>query len=189
MKSPLGHVHCQCQDGFSGPRCENKQRCPQACLNGGTCITDPSNPYQYICRCPVHFYGRYCENKEVPTATCPYVQCEQHSGDKVCDDQCNNHECQWDGGDCSLNWRQPWLNCTAKVPCWDFFKNGRCDKECDNPGCLFDSFECQETSVASCKYVILLFIFHCSSCIIQSLKMFEYISTNTYSFCTVFFQV
>lgn len=124
------------------------------CQNGGTCVKDPTNPYQYSCRCPMYFSGRYCENKhilEVPRS-CPYLQCVQHSGDKVCDDQCNNHECQWDGGDCSLNWKRPWDNCTASVPCWDLFKNGRCDKECDTPGCLFDSFECQETKPAPCTY-------------------------------------
>lgn len=75
----------------------------------------------------------------------------------MCDDQCNNHECKWDGGDCSLNWQQPWVNCTASVPCWNLFKNGRCDKECDNPGCLFDGFECQETPPGTCKYVTLCF--------------------------------
>lgn len=152
VESP-GHLYCQCQSGFSGPHCENEQRCPWNCQNGGTCIKDPSNPYQYSCRCPMRFSGPYCDNKLITprTPTCPYLQCEQHSGDKVCDDQCNNHECQWDGGDCSLNWQQPWVNCDASVPCWDLFKNGQCNKECDNPGCLFDSFECQETT-SSCKY-------------------------------------
>lgn len=160
MKSPFGRLYCQCQGGFSGPHCENKQRC--SCQNGGTCITDPSNPNQYSCRCPNEFSGRYCENKEVSIQACPYVQCERQSGDKVCDDQCNNHECNWDGGECSLSWSNPWRNCTANVPCWNFFKNGRCDKECDNPGCLFDSFECQDTPGATCKYVTLLLAFHCS---------------------------
>lgn len=160
MESPVGHLYCQCQPGFSGPHCENEQRCPWKCQNGGTCMKDPSNPYQYSCRCPMHFSGRYCENKLLTpgTPTCPYLQCERQSGDKVCDDQCNNHECQWDGGDCSLNWQKPWVNCKVSVACWDLFKNGRCDKECDNPGCLFDSFECQETPPAPCKYVTPLFI-------------------------------
>lgn len=155
-----GRLSCQCQPGFSGPHCENEHRCPWNCQNGGTCVKDPSNPYQYSCRCAAHFSGPYCESGQqiVPrTPTCRYPQCEQHSRDKVCDAQCNNHECQWDGGDCSLNWQQPWVNCTASVPCWDLFKNGLCNKECDNPGCLFDSFECQETP-ASCKYVTILFI-------------------------------
>uniref|UniRef100_A0AAQ6IFM0 Notch receptor 2 n=1 Tax=Anabas testudineus TaxID=64144 RepID=A0AAQ6IFM0_ANATE len=155
VKSSVGHLYCKCPDGFSGPYCEDIQRCPQKCQNGGTCITEPSKPYQHICLCTSQFYGRFCENKKITIATCPYVQCKQFAGDKVCDNQCNNHECQWDGGDCSLNWRQPWLDCTGGVPCWNLFKNGQCDKECNNAGCLFDGFECQETQVASCKYVTL----------------------------------
>lgn len=163
MESPGGHLYCQCQLGFSGPHCENEQKCPWTCQNGGTCIKDPSNTYQFSCRCPMYFSGRYCEKNLLiqHPPTCPYLQCERQSGDKVCDDQCNNHECQWDGGDCSLNWQHPWANCTASVPCWDLFKNGRCDKECDNSRCLFDSFECQETPLVPCKYVTPLFILCC----------------------------
>uniref|UniRef100_A0A3B3ZAP4 Uncharacterized protein n=1 Tax=Periophthalmus magnuspinnatus TaxID=409849 RepID=A0A3B3ZAP4_9GOBI len=144
VDQPSGHLYCQCQPGFSGPHCE---KC--GCSNGGTCAKDPSNPYQYICLCPPHFSGRYCQKKDPPTKpVCPYTQCVK--GDKVCDDQCNNYECDWDGGDCSLNWKQPWINCTASVPCWNLFKNGHCDKECDNPGCLFDSFECLEDIPEPC---------------------------------------
>uniref|UniRef100_A0A8K9WM15 Notch receptor 2 n=1 Tax=Oncorhynchus mykiss TaxID=8022 RepID=A0A8K9WM15_ONCMY len=153
----MSSLHCRCQPGFSGSRCETVHSCQnRPCLNGGTCMKDPHNPYQYSCRCPAHFSGRHCENAifdQTPrTPSCPYVECEQRSGDKVCDPQCNNHECQWDGGDCSLHWRRPWVNCTASVPCWELFRNGRCDHECDNSGCLFDSFECQESTKSYCKY-------------------------------------
>uniref|UniRef100_A0A674MY80 Notch receptor 2 n=1 Tax=Takifugu rubripes TaxID=31033 RepID=A0A674MY80_TAKRU len=153
VESAGGHLYCQCQQGFSGAHCENSQWCPWPCQNGGTCMKDSANPVQYSCHCPNNFSGRYCENNVVGSgpSTCPYLQCKHHSADKVCDAQCNNHECDWDGGDCSLNWKQPWSNCTASVSCWDLFKNGRCDKECDNPGCLFDGFECQKHK--TCKYV------------------------------------
>ena len=160
VESPVGHVYCHCQSGFSGAHCESEQRCQWLCENGGTCIKDPSNPNQHSCRCPMHFSGPFCENKLSVAATpsCPYAHCERQSGDRVCDEQCNNHECQWDGGDCSLNWRQPWVNCTDSGPCWDRFKNGQCDQECNNAGCLFDSFECQETAPSPCKYVTLLYL-------------------------------
>lgn len=153
MEAAAGQLYCQCQQGFSGAHCENSQWCPWPCQNGGTCMKDSANPVQYSCHCPNNFSGRYCENNVVGSgpSSCPYLQCKHHSEDKVCDAQCNNHECHWDGGDCSLNWMQPWANCTASVSCWDLFKNGRCDKECDNPGCLFDGFECQKHK--TCKYV------------------------------------
>lgn len=154
VKIASGLLYCQCRSGFSGPHCE--VRCPLPCQNGGTCVKDQAYPFQLSCHCPLYFSGRYCENRQItPTPrSCPYEDCERQAGDNVCDDLCNNHECRWDGGDCSLQ-REPWTNCKASVPCWDLFKNGRCDKECDNPGCLFDSFECQITSNSSCKYVTL----------------------------------
>lgn len=153
MQPAAGQLRCQCAAGFSGSHCEINQRCP--CQNGGTCINDPANPFQSSCHCPLNFSGRHCENNLPRTRSCPYRQCEQLSGDKLCDEQCNNHDCRWDGGDCSLNWKEPWANCTAPVPCWDLFKNGQCDKECDNPGCLFDSFECQVAPEEICKYVLV----------------------------------
>lgn len=156
VESPGVPLRCECQAGFSGTHCEKEQRCPWTCQNGGTCIKDPTNPYHYKCQCQMYFTGQYCENKPlVPrTPTCPYPECAGRRGDSVCDGHCNNHECQWDGGDCSLKWPQPWENCTASIPCWDLFKDGHCDKACNNAGCLFDGFDCMETT-PTCKYVTL----------------------------------
>lgn len=144
-----GNPQCHCPPGFGGGRCEIVQNCP--CHNGGLCVPDPQNRHQVTCRCPPPFQGRHCERlASLPTPSarpsCPYVQCEQTAGDGVCDPQCKNQECSWDGGDCSLHWPKPWENCTANVHCWDLFGNERCDPECDNAGCLFDNFECQGTS-------------------------------------------
>lgn len=81
------------------------------------------------------------------------MECEQRAGDKVCDPQCKNSECKWDGGDCSLHWKKIWENCKASVPCSDLFRNGKCDPECNNAGCLFDSFECQKPPAkGTCRY-------------------------------------
>lgn len=152
-----GQPLCQCPPGFSGHLCENEQRCSVTCHNGGTCVKDPANPFQHSCRCPPLFSGHFCEKRaSLSPPTCPDPQCEHLSGDKVCDNQCNNHQCQWDGGDCSLSCLQPWVNCTASVPCWDLFQNGRCDQECNNAACLFDSFECQQAPPSVCEYVGVL---------------------------------
>uniref|UniRef100_A0AAY4E0N6 Notch receptor 2 n=1 Tax=Denticeps clupeoides TaxID=299321 RepID=A0AAY4E0N6_9TELE len=148
-----GQPQCHCTPGYSGARCDLVQTCP--CQNGGSCIRDPQNPYR-ICQCPLHFSGRLCETpllRNMPT--CPYVQCEQMSRDGVCDPQCKNQECLWDGGDCSLHWPDPWKYCSVGLNCWDLFHNGHCDPECDNPGCLFDGFECRKNSTgpaSRCKY-------------------------------------
>lgn len=118
-------------------------------------MKDLHKPYSFFCRCPDGYSGEHCQIR-VGSMSCPYLECEVRRGDKVCDPQCKNAECDWDGGDCTLRRLRPWDNCTASVSCWKFFHNGRCDPECDNAGCLFDSFECQKSSPATpgaCKYV------------------------------------
>uniref|UniRef100_A0A8C9TA92 Notch receptor 2 n=1 Tax=Scleropages formosus TaxID=113540 RepID=A0A8C9TA92_SCLFO len=153
-----GQIQCLCPPGFSGPHCEVALSCQsRPCLNGGVCSPDPRSPNQYTCQCPPAFSGRNCEMLRSapplsPVPTCPYDECKKHAGDRVCDMDCNRHECAWDGGDCSLHWEQPWERCDATVECWKLFRNGRCDPQCDNPQCLFDSFECQ-SSPFLCKYV------------------------------------
>uniref|UniRef100_A0A8C2GDN5 Notch receptor 2 n=1 Tax=Cyprinus carpio TaxID=7962 RepID=A0A8C2GDN5_CYPCA len=144
-----GRPQCRCPMGFTGPHCESiTNRC--MCQNGGKCMPDNSN--KFSCQCPPGFSGPTCQ---VYKPSCLYSECEQRAGDKVCDPQCRTPECEWDGGDCTLHWDKPWKNCTASVPCWELFHNGRCDPECDNAGCLFDSFECQKgssTGPSTCKY-------------------------------------
>uniref|UniRef100_A0A672LG93 Neurogenic locus notch homolog protein 2-like n=1 Tax=Sinocyclocheilus grahami TaxID=75366 RepID=A0A672LG93_SINGR len=144
-----GRPQCRCPKGFTGPHCESiTNRC--MCQNGGRCMPDDSN--KFSCQCPPGFSGPTCQTYK---PSCPYLECEQRAGDKVCDPQCRTPECEWDGGDCTLHWDKPWKNCTASVPCWELFHNGRCDPECDNAGCLFDSFECQKgssTGPSTCKY-------------------------------------
>ncbi|KTF92353.1 hypothetical protein cypCar_00008339 [Cyprinus carpio] len=130
-----GRPQCRCPIGFTGPHCESiTNRC--MCQNGGTCIPDDSS--KFSCRCPPGFSGPTCQTYR---PSCPYLECKLRAGDKVCDPQCKNPECEWDGGDCTLHWDKPWKNCTASVPCWDLFHNGHCDPECDNAGCLFDRYD------------------------------------------------
>nr|3ETO_A Chain A, Neurogenic locus notch homolog protein 1 [Homo sapiens]3ETO_B Chain B, Neurogenic locus notch homolog protein 1 [Homo sapiens] len=74
---------------------------------------------------------------------CELPECQEDAGNKVCSLQCNNHACGWDGGDCSLNFNDPWKNCTQSLQCWKYFSDGHCDSQCNSAGCLFDGFDCQ----------------------------------------------
>lgn len=152
--SPSSRPLCVCPSGFSGPRCEYENALC-LCQNGGVCLKDLHKPHSFSCQCMVGYSGEHCQNR-VGSTSCPYVECQERRGDRVCDPQCKNIECDWDGGDCTLHRLNPWENCTASVPCWEYFHNGHCDSECDNAGCLFDSFECQNSSPSTpsvCKYV------------------------------------
>ncbi|XP_032993593.1 neurogenic locus notch homolog protein 1 isoform X2 [Lacerta agilis] len=151
---------CLCPLGFSGAACQFSSGSPchsSPCYNGGTCQPAKEPPH-YRCNCPARFNGLNChildydftgglgQNITPPLLEekCEIPVCASHAGNKICDAQCNNHACGWDGGDCSLNFNDPWKNCSQSLQCWDYFNNGHCDTQCNNTGCLYDGFDCQK---------------------------------------------
>uniref|UniRef100_A0A3Q4H5T9 Neurogenic locus notch homolog protein 1 n=1 Tax=Neolamprologus brichardi TaxID=32507 RepID=A0A3Q4H5T9_NEOBR len=154
-KSPT----CLCAPLFTGPECQYPTDSPcysNPCYNGGTCEYTSEEPY-YHCDCPANFNGLRCHildysfpggfGHNIPPppvdVPCGIPQCEERKYNKHCDVSCNNHECGWDNGDCSLNFNDPWKNCSAALQCWRYFNDGKCDSQCDNAGCLYDGFDCQ----------------------------------------------
>uniref|UniRef100_A0A7N8Y3W1 Neurogenic locus notch homolog protein 1 n=1 Tax=Mastacembelus armatus TaxID=205130 RepID=A0A7N8Y3W1_9TELE len=156
QKSPK----CLCAPSFTGPECQYPTGSPcnsNPCYNGGTCEYTSEAPY-YRCVCPTNFNGLRCHildysfqggfgcNITIPSeveVACEIPQCEELKDNKVCDVLCNNHACGWDNGDCSLNFNDPWKNCSASLQCWRYFNDGKCDSQCDNAACLYDGFDCQ----------------------------------------------
>lgn len=164
QKSP----RCFCPVGFMGPECQHLSNGPctsNPCYNGGTCEPSTESPY-FHCVCPADFNGLFCHildysfkggfGREITPpeveASCEVAECDAKKGNKECDAACNTYACDWDGGDCSLNFRDPWQNCSAALQCWRYFNNGKCDEQCHNPGCLYDGFDCQRSG-GECKWV------------------------------------
>ncbi|AWP07533.1 putative neurogenic locus notch -like protein 1-like [Scophthalmus maximus] len=157
-----GHKNpkCLCGPSFTGPECQYPTDSPcnsNPCYNGGTCEYTLEAPF-YHCVCPTNFNGLRCHildysflggfGHDIPPPSevevaCEIPQCKENRHNSVCDVLCNNHACGWDNGDCSLNFDDPWKNCSASLQCWRYFNNGKCDAQCDNAGCLYDGFDCQ----------------------------------------------
>uniref|UniRef100_A0A8C3TFR0 Neurogenic locus notch homolog protein 1 n=1 Tax=Chelydra serpentina TaxID=8475 RepID=A0A8C3TFR0_CHESE len=152
---------CMCDPAFTGPDCQYPVSSPcnsNPCYNGGTCeyFSDASPHYQ--CNCPANFNGLYCHILDFDfrggvgqDITPPQIEekceisvCAGLAGNKICNGKCNNHACGWDGGDCSLNFNDPWKNCSQSLQCWKYFNDGKCDSQCNNAGCLYDGFDCQK---------------------------------------------
>lgn len=162
---------CLCLPGYSGRECQTRLDTPCAsnpCYNGGTCQTSAEAPF-FHCLCPSHFNGLFCHildysfnggrglditpppaESEEAEPRCEVPQCEQRGGDGVCDAACNSHACGWDGGDCSLNFDDPWHECSAALQCWRYFNDGKCDMQCHSAGCLYDGFDCHQLE-GQCK--------------------------------------
>uniref|UniRef100_A0A2K6LFE6 Neurogenic locus notch homolog protein 1 n=1 Tax=Rhinopithecus bieti TaxID=61621 RepID=A0A2K6LFE6_RHIBE len=151
---------CLCLGPFTGPECQFPASSPclggNPCYNQGTCEPTSESPF-YRCLCPAKFNGLLCHildysfgggaGRDIPPPqieeACELPECQEDAGNKVCSLQCNNHACGWDGGDCSLNFNDPWKNCTQSLQCWKYFSDGHCDSQCNSAGCLFDGFDCQ----------------------------------------------
>ena len=143
---------CYCPKLSVGEECQTNTGCVSApCQNGGSCHPHSQPPY-YYCQCPAHTQGSHCEQPVTFSPEpqgCLDSQCAEKAKDGYCDEECNTHACQWDGGDCSLTTEDPWANCSSSLRCWMLF-NGQCDEFCNTPECLFDNFECQQSS-RTCK--------------------------------------
>uniref|UniRef100_A0A7M4E463 Neurogenic locus notch homolog protein 2 n=1 Tax=Crocodylus porosus TaxID=8502 RepID=A0A7M4E463_CROPO len=144
---------CYCPELLVGEECQATAGCTSApCQNGGSCHPRPQAPY-YYCQCPSYTEGSQCEHSVHPSREpegCLGQHCMERAKDGYCDEDCNTHACQWDGGDCSLMIEDPWANCSSSLRCWEHF-NGLCDEACNTPECLFDNFECQQNP-KTCKY-------------------------------------
>lgn len=157
-----GHLspRCLCTAAFTGPECQIPTDSPcnsNPCYNGGTCQVTSEAPF-FHCGCPSNFNGLFCHildysfyggfGRDITPppeveVSCEIPQCDEWAGNHICDTLCNNHACGWDGGDCSLNFDDPWQNCSAALQCWRYFNDGKCDEQCNSPGCLYDGFDCQ----------------------------------------------
>lgn len=132
---------CSCMAGYNGTKCEeNINDCVgSVCQNNGTCV---DGIVSYNCSCPTLYTGTYCEQ-----ANCEARNCSSRSANGMCDVQCMNEECNYDGLECSLG-INPWSSCSVVpttgrgIHCSVLFMDGVCDQECNTYGCLYDGFDC-----------------------------------------------
>ena len=86
--------------------------------------------------CLEGYEGDMCQILKKPL-TC------QHPDMKTCDQRCNNEECSFCGGSCSLGIPSPWEFCPTENDCATLFDNGVCDDQCSSENCLFDGRDCE----------------------------------------------
>jgi Notch-like protein len=170
---PKGYT-CDCPPGTTGPQCEQDTRneCTYNPCKEGFCIDKTGD---YDCSCHFGWRGKNCDIKDAESkggidpavfggtlqSFDPYLErqkcvensCAAKKSDNRCDEECNTHFCDYDGGDCRIG-LNPWKLCTVTTKsgksCWDVFKDGYCDEDCNTKECLFDGRDC-DSSVMECN--------------------------------------
>lgn len=67
----------------------------------------------------------------------------QYPGITECDRRCNNPECNFCEGGCTLDTPSPWDKCPSEFDCARLFDDGVCDEQCKSEDCLFDGRDCE----------------------------------------------
>ncbi|XP_062592695.1 multiple epidermal growth factor-like domains protein 10 [Saccostrea cucullata] len=94
---------CVCPVGTSGPTCaiNTTNECSSSpCQNGGTCMDKTG---YYTCQCPSEYTGYNCQVRCERDRNCIWkdcMQCKNKFANRVCDSECNNELCLYDGFDC-----------------------------------------------------------------------------------------
>lgn len=99
----LNSCRCVCPEGTGGATCSlnTTNECSSSpCQNGGTCMDEIG---YYTCKCPPDYSGYNCDKRCELDRNCLWrdcLQCKNKFGDGVCDTECNNELCLFDGFDC-----------------------------------------------------------------------------------------
>lgn len=85
------------------------------------------------------------------TARYPADYCPQRSGNGICNPECNNDPCGFDGGDCyePPPPPPPPPSCVQGYPathCPQRSANGICDPECNTNACGLDGGDCEQAA-------------------------------------------
>ena len=165
---------CLCPAGTTGKTCEQDTRneCTYNPCQNGRCIDRIGD---FDCSCKPEWRGKNCEisdkaspggidltngqykiiNNQEELQKCIENRCNDKKGDNRCDEECNTHICDYDGGDCRLGFN-PWKFCNVTTRggknCWDVFKDGTCDEACNRKECLFDGYDCETTRLPCNKH-------------------------------------
>lgn len=127
---------CVCDVGFTGEKCDH------------SCSKYERDPIiEAPVEAPVQVSDLDIGQRPLPNDPrynwCTFSCATNWRGDGVCDETCNNKDCEWDDNDCEIvNLKE------CSVACINSWKgDGICDPECNNAGCLFDKGDCSGSDI------------------------------------------
>jgi len=155
-----GIVGCPFSPYFNDDYCDDELNNVDCDYDGGDCcLSDTNKDYCSDCIC----YGQeVCKAGIIPSSV----------GDGICHDETNNHDCNYDGGDCCLfntNTHQcSTCTCFHKENCASGFLpliigDGICHDETNNEDCNYDGGDCCLFSINR-DYCIDCICFHQEMC-------------------------
>ena len=105
------------------------------------------------------------DNKECSYGLKPWQNCTDRQGgvycrkvfkNGICDPQCNNQNCLYDGFDCEGEMKR--CNTFYEKYCQEHYANGYCDQGCNSSECEWDGLDCDTSPKQLARGTLIIIV-------------------------------
>lgn len=147
----INSFSCRCPPGFSATNCQDhdnsfRYEVKRVVCRGFDVPMSNRDPWA-----TQSYRNKDCEEVD-PWSKCPDADfCASRFGNQVCDKDCNNRLCFYDGNDCEPEPDERVCNELYDDYCIQNYANGRCDPGCNNKACNWDGMDCIDNRTITSK--------------------------------------
>jgi len=159
-------IECAIPHWVGDNYCDDENNNEACGFDGGDCCDNEMDGWDNYCQDCACLESPPTTEPPMETTGMPIDNCAvpQWFGDGYCDDENNNEDCGFDGGDCCDNEMDGWDNYCQECECFEYFAttedptancfaphwigDGYCDDDNNNADCGFDGGDCCDNEMS-----------------------------------------